>query len=741
MIAKNNRFFSKTSRNAIALLGIITLTSCSSSPKLGTEWANEAAARAERWQVDADWEYVREPAQVRAPRLHDPRRGSPAEYDPGPSKNSEWPTLFAETPNYRAYGEAIYRLAAKNNGVKGDSGEKFRWKVGPMWYRGRLSPDSVKVFVVGQEGAQDENTSNRTFTGSTGTKMQNFINYFGVNQSYLFMNTFTYTITGQYGERPEPGDSAQVKKEKEVRSRALMWLAQDPASAVVQHRHKMFNYMLSQNRDTVRLIIGVGSAGKDSVATWIRSHGGNCTTRQLTSSFCDASAIGKGVIAIGVRHPGAASARNGGSSAAGALQGEFVKKAELVANFIKKDRNWMPADRGMQPDFSKSYVYRDAPIPYRDFAFGTNWRMGKDGTASNRRGAEGIQIYSDNGCYNNVARLANGRCDGTQPPARPQTLNITYDEPADLQSKMDMTSEDVPWESPKNARGRLAYDQGPGEFAPLLMGVTNPWPDFSAFGVTQHPSFGTGAIYRGDLTSAKILVLADQESNDDLFSGRALTGTGGQRFQTFLNAVGAGDDYAIIRTLPVDTIDLSVDKAKTIATNPMVASVRNEILKAILKKGRTQLILAVGPVAQEAIKSLGSQIPVINMDSPMSSTHTAQWNQALNQIGALRISGLTGGKYDGSLTAIPRADLPVHTRYWMGTSGSRAARAYVRQGSGKVWNGDYYKFDAPTWVNARNYPADPNTLSASERSAVSVFSNVRFDLASPVDTDGGASAE
>ena len=31
-----------------------------------------------------------------------------------------------------------------------------------MWYRGRLTPNSVKVFVVGQEGAQDENVSNRS---------------------------------------------------------------------------------------------------------------------------------------------------------------------------------------------------------------------------------------------------------------------------------------------------------------------------------------------------------------------------------------------------------------------------------------------------------------------------------------------------------------------------------------------------------------------------------------------------
>lgn len=232
-------------------------------------------------------------------------RGSVADYDAGPDKNSKWPDIFAETPDYRSYGAAVYEEAAKKAGIRDDGTEKFRWKVGPMWYRGRLDPESVKVFVIGQEGAQDENTSNRTFTGSTGTKMQNFLNYLGITESYLFMNTFMYTITGQYGERPEPTDSPEIKKKKQVFSNALFWLAQDPASVVVQHRHRMFDYMLETNKNTLSLVIGVGSAGKDTLATWIRSHGGKCTSAQLTRSFCEADVLRKGVIAIGVRHPGA----------------------------------------------------------------------------------------------------------------------------------------------------------------------------------------------------------------------------------------------------------------------------------------------------------------------------------------------------------------------------------------------------------------------------------------------------
>ena len=100
-------------------------------------------------------------------------RGSPAEYDAGAPKDSEWFRLYGDTPNYRAIG--IHTL-----GGQAMYDEKFRWQMGPMWYRGRLTPQSVKAFIVGQEGAQDENVSNRAFTGSTGTRVQKFLNHMGI---------------------------------------------------------------------------------------------------------------------------------------------------------------------------------------------------------------------------------------------------------------------------------------------------------------------------------------------------------------------------------------------------------------------------------------------------------------------------------------------------------------------------------------------------------------------------------
>ena len=98
-------------------------------------------------------------------------RGAPWEYDPGPARNRRWARLFAETPNYRALGQEV------------TGREKFRWHFGPMFYRGRLGDRQVKVLVVGQEGAQDESLSHRSFTGGTGGRMQNLLNHLGITRS------------------------------------------------------------------------------------------------------------------------------------------------------------------------------------------------------------------------------------------------------------------------------------------------------------------------------------------------------------------------------------------------------------------------------------------------------------------------------------------------------------------------------------------------------------------------------
>ena len=97
--------------------------------------------------------------------------------------------VFAETPNYRGLGQEVLGR------------EAFRWHHGPMFFRGRLD-GSARVVVVGQEGAQDESLSHRSFTGGTGARMQHLLRHLGLDRSYLFLNSFVYPIFGQYTDEP-----------------------------------------------------------------------------------------------------------------------------------------------------------------------------------------------------------------------------------------------------------------------------------------------------------------------------------------------------------------------------------------------------------------------------------------------------------------------------------------------------------------------------------------------------------
>lgn len=686
-----------------------------------------------------------------------PARGEIYEFDPGPAKDSKWLDLFAETPNYRGIGREII----------GGKGEKFRWLFGPMFYRGRLTSESVKVFVVGQEGAQDENVSNRSFTGSTGTKMQNFLNSIGITQSYLFMNTFVYTIFGQYTNfKVEP-----PRIEPDVK-----WIAQSPESPIVQHRHKMFDYMYETNKNSLALVIGVGRAGQDSVVTWIqhkaRESGLDGMQICPSANQCDASFMGA-VRILGLPHPGGASALNGGSEQGNHIERTFKQAADRVWSWMEADPDWLKSDSSKFKIPGKgSFTYKNAPVPHRDFPFGTMWSMGNSGTSSNRESErttsrESIHVFSENGCYNALIKIKSGsriKCANYEEYEGRAKEPLTYKTAADVDSEIsEMTSSDVPWEPAKSESGRRLFDSGPVSegMAQLLMGKASnyEWPDFQKLGVTVDESFGRGAIYRGRLDMARVLVIADQESADDLFSARALTGAGGQKLQTLLNAMGITSSYAIIRTLPVDTLDLTSEARVEVVLNKQVSKVLNKIVETVLAEEKTEVVLTVGAAAKEFARQAPalSDKTVINLVAPdtkislqkvevkvgsKKTTYTAgkigtseleNWNEALAEIKKLHVTtdnkAIPSFDYRGKLTAIPRSDLPFGTRFWVGTSGSRAVRGYNKGRAGasnpipeglykeKGYDPDYFKIYVPFWVSL----VEPKRLTEEEIEAVRKF--------------------
>ena len=578
-------------------------------------------------------------------------RGSPWEYDSGPPKNKDWAKLFAATPNYRRLG--VEKVAGAT--------EQFRWHFGPMFYRGRLTSNSVKVLVIGQEGGQDESLSHRAFTGGTGARLQRFVRYLGIEESYLFLNTFIYSIVGQYVP-------------------PLKWLAQDPSSPVVQHRHNIFNYVLSQN--DVRLVIAVGQAAKESVVTWIESRGGSCPDGPKDLTTAQADKLGAHTKAIGVMHPGMAS--KGGS--AGAVSKDFKKAIGKIKQWIAADATWLTADPSGSRDFTKDYSYGSDPVPFRDFPYGMSWRLGRDGTSSNRKDQQrSIQLFSEAGAYNaaGVTLVYQDECEGTQEGYADNPGDLAYEPP-----KINFSD----------------FDAGPGsDFARLFMGGMPglAWPDFKALGVTSDPSFGWGQIHRGRPDDATVYILADQQSNDDIFTGRTLTGESGQRLQRFLSSMGILTKYIVIRTLPVDTMDLPPAKIGSISLNPQVLKIHQAILdRVIAQSPALKLALSFGTAAGSVMTKLSlHDTPAVQLKSWTSPGSLNDWQQKLQDIKLIpypKEAVNPSFQYDGARGQIPRIDLPFGVPRWVGTSGNRGSRPNIKPGN--KLSPDYYKIYMPLWA-------------------------------------------
>ena len=178
-------------------------------------------------------------------------RGNPWEYDPGPTGRQRLGGAVREHPELPRARQG----GARQRGV-------------PLAPRPDVLPRPAGrlrqgVVLVGQEGAQDESLSHRSFTGGTGARMQHFLRHLGIDRSYLFLNSFVYPIFGQYGA-------------------ALRPLAQDPRSPIVKHRHQILDKAVIDGG--ARLVVAVGTAAKESIATWIESHGGTADSHHLETA-------------------------------------------------------------------------------------------------------------------------------------------------------------------------------------------------------------------------------------------------------------------------------------------------------------------------------------------------------------------------------------------------------------------------------------------------------------------------
>ena len=235
--------------------------------------------------------------------------------------------------------------------------------------------------------------------------MQHFLRTLGLDRSYLFLNSFVYPIFNQY--TPD-----------------LKVIAQNPVSPIAAHRNQILDKAIVAG--DVRLVIAVGNAAKESVASWIKTHGGNAQPGSLHEATM--GNLPNRVRAVGVKHPGAAV---GGSIED--IKDSFQAAQDQIKEWLDDDPTWPRSRRhGPQPDRRIQVQIRRDPVPrlpVRDRP-----RLGRGATSSNRsNGQRAIRLFSAGGvCAAKGAHLSD--------PTTAGGTNVGYDDdPGDL-----------PYEPPRN---------------------------------------------------------------------------------------------------------------------------------------------------------------------------------------------------------------------------------------------------------------------------------------------------
>jgi hypothetical protein len=214
-----------------------------------------------------------------------------------------------------------------------------------------------------------------------------------------------------------------------------------------------------------------------------------------------------------------------------------------------------------------------------------------------------------------------------------------------------------------------------------------------------------------------VLVLADQGSHDDLFTGRALCGESGQHIQAYLETIGLKEKYAILRSLPVDTLGLSTGTINNMLNHPGTVALYQAIVDEIRATSpNIGLVITFGPHAQTLSQNLNlGNLPLVSLKAWKQANALQDWQNKLAVLQGVnypRESSNPSFTYDGKRTQIPRIDLPYGTLRWIGSSGDRARQAIVQPTNEP--SPDYFKLFLPDWV----YDLDPEPLSPSEQDAV-----------------------
>jgi uracil-DNA glycosylase len=238
------------------------------------------------------------------------------------------------------------------------------------------------------------------------------------------------------------------------------------------------------------------------------------------------------------------------------------------------------------------------------------------------------------------------------------------------------------------AGGEVLFDPGPPhdwenffDRAPLDHYLNHPKKN--RFRLDFGPVF-----YRGRLDgTARVVLVGQDPSHNEIVGHRVFVGSSGQRMQGFLAKLGITRSYVFLNTSLFSVRGQVDNELKGILLENPILSYRNEFLDRLIDENPVEVVVMIGNGAEIAVDNWPGKanVTVVKVTHPAADNNqqrSASWNAAL-----ATLSGVVTPDEDGQPDptpyglgftaaqepAIPRFDLPFGMPEWHG-SGSRTKR-------------------------------------------------------------------
>lgn len=175
-----------------------------------------------------------------------------------------------------------------SNAVYGD--QMFRPAFGPIPWRMQQEKNKVKILFIGQDGTHIAEAAGRPATAGFGGRAQDLAKHFGVSSGAAFINTYAYTIRWQYGAFDTPMVTSRADGSKQFSFGSFtgnpVWMvSQDLNSPAVKWRNQLIEWIIRNNRESLKMIVLFGGAARDAAGTFIESKGGRVGTRKTAAEI------------------------------------------------------------------------------------------------------------------------------------------------------------------------------------------------------------------------------------------------------------------------------------------------------------------------------------------------------------------------------------------------------------------------------------------------------------------------